>query len=46
MGASLQANREVDAAGVDVITVCDREADIYEMFVLAKDKEAGLLVRA
>lgn len=32
--------------GVDVITVCDREADIYEMFVLAKDKEAGLLVRA
>jgi hypothetical protein len=32
--------------GVDVVTVCDREADIYEMFVLAKQREAALLVRA
>jgi hypothetical protein len=31
---------------VQVVTVCDREADIYEMFVLAQEKEAGLLVRA
>jgi hypothetical protein len=29
-----------------VITVCDREADIYEMFVLAQEKDAGLVVRA
>lgn len=31
---------------VDVVTVCDREADIYEMFTLAQEKEAKLLVRA
>lgn len=33
-------------SGVDVVTVCDREADIYEMFVVAQEKEAHLLVRA
>jgi hypothetical protein len=33
-------------SGVDVITVCDREADIYEMFVLAQQKDTGLVVRA
>ena len=32
--------------GVEVITVCDREADIYEMFALAQEREAPLLVRA
>jgi hypothetical protein len=32
--------------GVDVITVCDREADIYEMFAFAQEKKATLLVRA
>ena len=32
--------------GVDVVTVCDREADIYEMFSLAQEKAAKLLVRA
>jgi hypothetical protein len=32
--------------GVDVVTVCDREADIYEMFALAQEKAAHLLVRA
>jgi hypothetical protein len=31
---------------VQVVTVCDREADIYEMFVLSQEKEADLLVRA
>ena len=31
---------------VQVLTVCDREADIYEMFVLAQEKKADLLVRA
>jgi len=33
-------------AGVEVITVCDREADIYEMFAFAKEHDAPLLVRA
>lgn len=32
--------------GVRTLTVCDREADIYEMFELADQEEAGLLVRA
>lgn len=31
---------------VQVVTVCDREADIYEMFVLAQERNAPLLVRA
>jgi len=31
---------------VRVLTVCDREADIYEMFVLAQEEQAALLVRA
>lgn len=29
-----------------VVTVCDREADLYEMFVLAQERQAPLLVRA
>jgi len=33
-------------AGVEVITVCDREADIYEMFAFAHKNNAPLLVRA
>jgi hypothetical protein len=33
-------------AAVEVITVCDREADIYEMFASAQEQEAPLLVRA
>ncbi|MEW5961266.1 MAG: IS4 family transposase [Chloroflexota bacterium] len=33
-------------AGVEVVTVCDREADIYEMFVLAEEKQASLVIRA
>jgi hypothetical protein len=32
--------------GVEVITVCDREADIYEMFAFAQKQQAPLLVRA
>jgi hypothetical protein len=32
--------------GVEVITVCDREADIYEMFAFAQAQHAPLLVRA
>lgn len=32
--------------GVEVVTVCDREADIYEMFVMAQEPRADLLVRA
>jgi len=32
--------------GVQVVTVCDREADIYEMFVMAEERHASLLVRA
>jgi hypothetical protein len=31
---------------VEVITVCDREADIYELFAFAQKRQAPLLVRA
>lgn len=31
---------------VEVVTVCDREADIYEMFTFAQERQASLLVRA
>ena len=31
---------------VQMVTVCDREADIYEMFVLADNRQASLVVRA
>jgi len=37
---------ELSPEGVEVVTVCDREADIYEMFDLAQTKEAKLLIRA
>jgi hypothetical protein len=37
---------ELTPASVDVVTVCDREADIYEMFTLAQQQQAKLLVRA
>ena len=37
---------QVSPAGVEVVTICDREADIYEMFVLAEAKQAGLVIRA
>ena len=32
--------------GVQVVTVCEREADFYEMFVTAKEEHADILVRA
>ena len=37
---------ELSPVGVQVVTVCDREADIYELFVLAQERQASLLVRA
>lgn len=37
---------ELKPEKVQVVTVCDREADFYEMFVTAKEKQADLLVRA
>jgi len=30
----------------ETLTICDREADIYEMFALAKEAKAKLLIRA
>lgn len=37
---------ELTPEGVQVVTVCDREGDIYEMFTLAQKRSASLLVRA
>ena len=45
----LTALRETVAqtpAGVTVVSVCDREADVYELFVEAEHLNTGLLVRA
>lgn len=44
--ASFQKTIDLTPEGVQVVTVCDREADIYEMFVMAKEPHADLLVRA
>lgn len=43
---ALEQTIELTPDGVDVVTVCDREADIYEMFALGQEKKAHLLVRA
>jgi len=43
---AFEQTRALAPSGVEVITVCDREADIYEMFALAKEQQASLLVRA
>ena len=43
---ALEKTIELAPEGVQVLTVCDREADIYEMFVLAQERHASLLVRA
>lgn len=45
----IEAFEQVSALGpadTEVVTVCDREADIYEMFVVAQEQNASLLVRA
>lgn len=45
----VEAFEQVLALGptdTEVVTVCDREADIYEMFVVAQEQNASLLVRA
>ena len=43
---ALRETIELTPAGVQVVSVCDREADIYEFFVEAKDLETDILVRA
>jgi hypothetical protein len=43
---SLEKTIELTPENVQVVTVCDREADIYEMFVLGQEQHASLLVRA
>lgn len=37
---------DLSLGDTEVVTVCDREADIYEMFALAQEKSAKLLIRA
>lgn len=45
-GDAFATTLKLTPAGGQVITVCDREADIYEMFVMAEEQHASLLVRA
>jgi len=44
--AAFEETLALAPAGTQVVTVCDREADIYEMFVAAQQPNAPLLVRA
>jgi hypothetical protein len=43
---ALEQTLALAPAKVRVVTVCDREADIYELFELADARQAALLVRA
>jgi len=43
---ALKTTVALTPAGTRVVTVCDREADIYELFVEAHNADTGLLVRA
>jgi len=43
---ALQQTVALIPAGVQVVSVCDREADVYELFVAAEHLQTGLLVRA
>ena len=43
---ALRATVTLTPPGVQVVTVCDREADVYELFVEAQQLQTGLLVRA
>ena len=44
--AALEETVRLTPPGVQVVSVCDREADVYELFVKAAELETGLLVRA
>jgi len=44
--AALEQTVALTPAQVQVVTVCDREADIYELFARAAQRQASLLVRA
>jgi len=44
--ATLEQTLALTPEPVQVVTVCDREADIYELFALAAKRQASLLVRA
>lgn len=41
-----KTNDMIDSTQTEVITVCDREADIYDFFELAHDLNSAVLVRA
>jgi hypothetical protein len=43
---SLQQTVNLTPEGVQMVSVCDREADIYELFIEATNLKTGLLVRA
>ena len=43
---ALRETARYTPADVEVVSVCDREADVYELFVEAERLEMGLLVRA
>jgi hypothetical protein len=43
---ALEETTSLAPDGCQVVTICDREADIYEFFVQAHQKHTGLVIRA
>ncbi len=41
-----QTEQRLNSAGISVVTVADREADVYELFALAAELEGQWLIRA
>lgn len=43
---SLQASQQAVPAGTHIVTIADREADIYDLFAMPRAKSMDLLIRA
>lgn len=41
-----QTEERLHSAGVEVVTVADREADVYELFALAEEMDSAWVIRA
>ena len=44
--SSLDKSEKMKPEGVEFVTVCDREADVYEFFIKARELKSKILIRA
>lgn len=44
--SAMKQTQQLAPSGVSVVTICDREADIYDLFALGQEQEASWIVRA